>query len=100
MNKILKLYQKIKKIQNNTENESFFNESPHVQKFKIKKIQKLFKKYNLKILIINGSVPFSGRFSNLLFGNNKTFINFNLNLGEMLPIFLLSGWYFSCKKNE
>jgi 2-polyprenyl-3-methyl-5-hydroxy-6-metoxy-1,4-benzoquinol methylase len=76
---------------------SSFSTSPHIQRFTLSKIKKMIYTAGFRILEIDGSALFSGKFSNLLFTGFKLPLRINNTLGSFFkPI--ASGFYLCCCK--
>jgi 2-polyprenyl-3-methyl-5-hydroxy-6-metoxy-1,4-benzoquinol methylase len=71
-------------------------ESPHVQRFTHKSIQRLLRKHGLEVTGITGSVLFAGPFTNLLFTGFKAVMQLNCLLGRLFPPISVA-FYVSCR---
>ncbi len=77
---------------------STISNSPHVQRFTYKSIQKLLQKNGFNVVEITGTVLIAGPFSNL-FTAVGPIMRLNCKLGSLLP-YVASGFMILCRKEE
>ena len=70
--------------------------SPHVQRFTCKSIQKLLRSHGFKVMKVGGSVLLAGPFSGLLFTGIKPVMKLNCLLGDLFPN-VASAFYIACQ---
>lgn len=71
-------------------------DSPHVQRFTFKSIQKTLKENGFRIEQVAGSVFFAGPFSDLFFTGIKPVMSLNCKLGSLFPR-IAAGFYVKCR---
>jgi SAM-dependent methyltransferase len=76
---------------------SSFSTSPHVQRFNLGKIKQMITAVGFRILEVEGSTLFAGKFSNLLFTGFKLPVKINNALGSFFKS-IASGFYLCCCK--
>jgi 2-polyprenyl-3-methyl-5-hydroxy-6-metoxy-1,4-benzoquinol methylase len=97
---IYKLKKNILNLKFDSEFLSTLDESPHVRRFTIRKLKKLYTFYSFIEVKVEPSVLISGQFSNILFSGITWFYPINKLLGKVFPFFA-SGFYCVGKlKNE
>ena len=72
-------------------------ESPHVQRFTLSRLHKMFAQSNLLLIDARGTSLLSGPFALHLFGRSETFIHLNAAMADRLPLSLAAGWMFSLR---
>ena len=75
---------------------STLSESPHIQRFTLRKIKTLLHQNGFEVLQTSGSVLFAGPFTNLIFHGIKPFLKANCFLGDQFKQ-LASGYFISCQ---
>lgn len=78
---------------------STLSDSPHVQRFTFKSIQRLLHNHGFNVINISGSVLFAGPFSNLFFTGIKPIMQLNCRLGNWFPR-VASGFFIICQVNQ
>jgi SAM-dependent methyltransferase len=73
------------------------DESPHVQRFTISGIRKMFARNNLRLVEARGTSLASGPFVSHLLGRFNVYIRLNAEIADYLPLPLVAGWMFSLK---
>ena len=71
-------------------------ESPHVQRFTYKSIQRVLIEHGFEVLSVRGSVLLAGPFSNLFFTGIVPIMKINRLLGQCMPR-LAAGFYVTCR---
>lgn len=71
-------------------------DSPHIQRFTYRSIQRLLKARGFETVSATGSVLFAGPFSNLFFTGIVPFMKINCLLGEWMPRWA-AGFYLACR---
>ena len=71
-------------------------DSPHLQRFTFRSIQRLLKAHGFEILSATGSVLVAGPFSNLFFTGIAPVMKLNCVLGQLIPG-LAAGFYIVCR---
>ena len=72
-------------------------ESPHVQRFTLSRLRKMFDQNNLLLVDARGTSLVSGPFVLHLFGRSQTFIRLNAAIADHVPLPLVAGWMFSLR---
>lgn len=72
-------------------------ESPHVQRFTLSRLRKMFAQSNLLLIDARGTSLLSGPFILHLLGRSETFIRLNAAMADRFPLSLAAGWMFSLK---
>jgi 2-polyprenyl-3-methyl-5-hydroxy-6-metoxy-1,4-benzoquinol methylase len=72
-------------------------ESPHVQRFTLSRLRKMFDQNNLLLIDARGTSLVSGPLVVHLFGRSETFIHLNAAIADRLPLSLVAGWMFSLR---
>ena len=70
--------------------------SPHVQRFTYKSIQRVLVEHGFEVLSMTGSVLFAGPFSNLFFTGLGPVMKINRSFGRWMPRFS-AGFYVACR---
>lgn len=73
------------------------DESPHIQRFTISRLSKMFRRNNLLVIEARGTSLASGPFILHLLGRFEVFIRLNASIADRLPLPLASGWMFCLK---
>jgi SAM-dependent methyltransferase len=73
------------------------DESPHIQRFTVSRLRKIFRRNNLLVIDARGTSLASGPFVLHLFGRFEVFIRWNVSITDHLPLPLASGWIFCLK---
>jgi len=76
------------------------SQTPHIQRFTIGRLQRLFSDCGLDIVDIRSSSLFAGKFTHLLFGHFKWFVSWNKWMADLIPASLASGWYFVLRNTD
>ena len=74
------------------------DESPHVQRFTVSGVRKLFERNNLQMLEARGTSLVSGPIVLHLLGRFQSFVLLNAAVADYLPWPLASGWMFALKR--
>jgi SAM-dependent methyltransferase len=74
------------------------DESPHVQRFTVSDVRKLFERNNLQLLEARGTSIMSGPIVLHLLGRFQSFVRLNAAAADYLPWSLASGWLFALKR--
>jgi 2-polyprenyl-3-methyl-5-hydroxy-6-metoxy-1,4-benzoquinol methylase len=75
------------------------DESPHIQRFTISRLRKMFDRNNLLLVDARGTSLASGPFILHLLGRFEIFIRLNAAVADHLPLPLVGGWMF-CLRPE
>lgn len=94
---LIKLKRKIKKLSIETIPYNF--ESGHINFFTLKKFKNLLNNCGFKLIKLEKGGFIGAPFSDRILGKFEAFIRFNIRLGEILPYWLVSTWYFKAEKN-
>lgn len=78
---------------------STLSPSPHVRRFTLGRVRKELERAGFRVLEAEGSVLFSGPFSNLLFTGLTPVMSLNLRLGRLLRP-LAAGFLLACRAQE
>lgn len=70
------------------------DESPHVQRFTLPRLRKMFNRNCLLVVEARGTSLVSGPFVLHLFGRFETFVRLNAAIADRLPLSLAAGWMF------
>jgi 2-polyprenyl-3-methyl-5-hydroxy-6-metoxy-1,4-benzoquinol methylase len=70
------------------------DESPHIQRFTVSRLRKMFAHNNLQLIEARGTSLASGPFIAHLLGRFQGFIRLNAAIADQLPLPLTSGWMF------
>jgi SAM-dependent methyltransferase len=73
------------------------DESPHIQRFTVSRLSKMFDRNNLVLVEARGTSLASGPFVAHLWGKSETFIRMNAAITDRLPLSLAAGWMFALK---
>jgi SAM-dependent methyltransferase len=73
------------------------DESPHVQRFTVSALRKMFAKNSLLLVESRGTSVASGPFVSHLLGRFDVFIRLNAEAADYLPLPLVAGWMFCLK---
>jgi SAM-dependent methyltransferase len=74
------------------------DESPHIQRFTVSDVRKLFERNNLQLLEARGTSLVSGPIVLHLLGRFQSFVRLNAAVADYLPWPLASGWMFALKR--
>lgn len=72
-------------------------ESPHLQRFTLSSLHRMFDRNNLMLVEARGTSLVSGPFIAHLFGGLETFIRMNAAIADHLPLPFVAGWMFCLK---
>jgi 2-polyprenyl-3-methyl-5-hydroxy-6-metoxy-1,4-benzoquinol methylase len=75
------------------------DESPHVQRFTLSRLRKMFERNNLLLLEARGTSIASGPFVLHLLGRFDTFVRLNAAIADHVPMSWASGWMFVLRKD-
>jgi SAM-dependent methyltransferase len=75
------------------------DDSPHLQRFTLGRLRKMFARNGLVLLEACGTSFASGPFVLHLFGRFDGFVLLNSAIADHLPLPLSSGWMFCCRRN-
>jgi 2-polyprenyl-3-methyl-5-hydroxy-6-metoxy-1,4-benzoquinol methylase len=75
------------------------DETPHVQRFTLSRLRKMFDPNNLFLLEARGTSIASGPFVLHLLGRFDTFVRLNAAVADHVPLSLASGWMFVLRKD-
>ena len=70
------------------------DESPHIQRFTLPRLRKIFKRNRLFLVEARGTSLASGPFVLHLLGRFETFVRLNAAIVDRLPLSLAGGWMF------
>ncbi len=70
------------------------DESPHVQRFTLSRLRRMFERNNLMLVEARGTSVVSGPFIAHLFGKFEMFIRMNASIADHLPLPFVAGWMF------
>jgi 2-polyprenyl-3-methyl-5-hydroxy-6-metoxy-1,4-benzoquinol methylase len=70
------------------------DESPHIQRFTLPRLRKIFKRNRLWLVEARGTSLASGPFVLHLLGRFETFVRLNAAIVDRLPLWLAGGWMF------
>lgn len=88
-----------RKIKNSSAEQIPYNfESGHVNFFTLKKFKKLLENCGFKLTNLDKGGFIGAPFSDRILGKFNFFIHYNIKLGEILPYWLVSTWYFKAVK--
>ena len=76
------------------------DENPHIQRFTVSKLLRLFVSNDLQLIEARGTSLASGPFVSHLLGRFNIFIHWNAAIADYLPLSLVAGWMFSLKLNR
>jgi SAM-dependent methyltransferase len=76
------------------------NESPHVQRFTVSRLRKMFDRNNLLLVEARGTSLASGPLILHLLGRFEIFIRLNAAIADHLPLPLVSGWMFCLRRRR
>ncbi len=93
---LIKIKQKFKN--KNSETIPYNFESGHVNFFTQKKFRDLLSKSGFQLDKIEKGGFIGAPFSDRILGKFNSFINFNIKLGNLLPLWMVSTWYFKAHK--
>ena len=88
-------------FQRSKQNEDFGgsdDESPHLQRFTLPSLYKMFDRHHLLPIEARGTSLLSGPFVAHLFGNFELFIRLNAAIADHLPLSLVAGWMFALRR--
>lgn len=85
---------------NKTLRDSLNTESPHIQLFSLKKFKSLLDRCGFSIIRMGNRRFLSGFFSNIILSKFETLSNWNVEVANRLPYFLVSSWMFVVKHRE
>ena len=74
-------------------------ETPHVQRFTLSRLRKMFDRNNLFLLEARGTSIASGPFVLHLLGRFDIFVRLNAAIADHVPLSLVSGWMFLLRKD-
>jgi 2-polyprenyl-3-methyl-5-hydroxy-6-metoxy-1,4-benzoquinol methylase len=75
------------------------DETPHVQRFTLSRLRKIFDRNNLLLLHARGTSIASGPFVLHLLGRFDAFVRLNAAIADYVPLSLASGWMFELRKD-
>lgn len=70
------------------------DDSPHVQRFTLLRLRRMFDRNNLELVEARGTSLVSGPFIAHLFGSFEIFIRINAAMADHLPLPFVAGWMF------
>jgi SAM-dependent methyltransferase len=70
------------------------DDSPHVQRFTLSRLRRMFEQNNLMLVEARGTSVVSGPFIAHLFGKFERFIRMNASIADHLPLPFVAGWMF------
>jgi len=70
------------------------DESPHIQRFTLSRIRRIFRNRNLPVIEARGTSIASGPFVSHLLGRFDAFVRVNVTMADRLPLLFASGWMF------
>jgi len=73
------------------------DETPHVQRFTVSHLRKLFDRNNLQLVEARGTSMMSGPIVLHLLGRFESFVRLNAAVADYLPWSLAAGWMFALK---
>jgi 2-polyprenyl-3-methyl-5-hydroxy-6-metoxy-1,4-benzoquinol methylase len=73
-------------------------ESPHLQRFTLARLRKMFERNNLLLVEGRGTSLASGPFMAHLFGKIEILIRLNAVIADHLPLSLVAGWMFALRR--
>jgi 2-polyprenyl-3-methyl-5-hydroxy-6-metoxy-1,4-benzoquinol methylase len=73
------------------------DQSPHVQRFTLPRLRRMFEQNRLLIVEARGTSLASGPFMALLLGSSTTFNQLNAAITDRLPLSFATGWMFSLR---
>jgi 2-polyprenyl-3-methyl-5-hydroxy-6-metoxy-1,4-benzoquinol methylase len=76
------------------------DESPHVQRFTVSRLRKMFDRNNLLLVEARGTSLASGPFILHLLGRFEIFIRLNAAIADHLPLSLVAGWMFCLRRKR
>ena len=88
-------------FQRSKQNEDFGgsdDESPHLQRFTLPSLYKMFDRHHLLPIEARGTSLLSGPFVAHLFGNFELFIRLNAAIADHLPLSLVAGWMVALRR--
>jgi SAM-dependent methyltransferase len=74
------------------------DQSPHVQKFTLSGLRKIFDRHRLIVIESRGMSLISGPFVAHFFGKSDFFIRLNAAAADNFPMVLVAGWMFALKR--
>jgi hypothetical protein len=74
------------------------DENPHVQRFTLSRLRKMFERNHLLPIEARGTSIASGPFVLHLLGRFDTFVRLNVAVADHVPLSLASGWMFVLRK--
>jgi hypothetical protein len=72
-------------------------DSPHKQRFTLRRIKRLLKRKGFEVESATGSVLFAGPFSNVLFTGIRRVMDFNGRMGDRVPA-ISSGFFLAARR--
>jgi 2-polyprenyl-3-methyl-5-hydroxy-6-metoxy-1,4-benzoquinol methylase len=75
------------------------DQSPHVQRFTLSRLHKMFERSRLLLLEARGTSIASGPFVLHLLGRFDVFVRLNAAIADHVPLTLASGWMFALRKD-
>lgn len=75
------------------------DQSPHVQRFTLSRLRKMFERNRLLMLEARGTSIASGPFVLHLLGRFDVFVRLNAAFADYVPMSLASGWMFALRKD-
>ena len=75
------------------------DETPHVQRFTLSRLRKMFDRNHLLLLQARGTSIASGPFVLHLLGRFDAFVRLNASIADHFPLSLASGWMFVLRKD-
>jgi 2-polyprenyl-3-methyl-5-hydroxy-6-metoxy-1,4-benzoquinol methylase len=75
------------------------DESPHVQRFTLSRLRKMFERNHLLLIESRGTSIASGPFVLHLLGRFDIFVRLNAAIADHVPLSLASGWMFVLRKD-
>lgn len=90
------------RVRRNTDKEyiaSSEDETPHVQRFTLSRLRKMFDRNHLLLLRARGTSIASGPFVLHVLGRFDVFVRLNASIADYVPLSLSSGWMFVVRKD-
>jgi 2-polyprenyl-3-methyl-5-hydroxy-6-metoxy-1,4-benzoquinol methylase len=75
------------------------DETPHVQRFTLSRLRKIFDRNRLLLIEASGTSIASGPFVLHLLGRFEVFVRLNAAIADRVPLSLASGWMFVLRKD-
>jgi 2-polyprenyl-3-methyl-5-hydroxy-6-metoxy-1,4-benzoquinol methylase len=101
INKVVASLRSVSKIHKSREGFAGSDEeSPHIQRFTIPRLYKIFDRNNLLLVEARGTTLVSGPFVAHLLGKLKIFIRLNAAIADHLPLSIVAGWMFCLRQTR